>query len=143
MIVRLKHDEKPDESKIFVRHRPVNPQDSESDVYWLDLDELFRDPIIVSASANDVPEEIKSFLPKWRDMAKKIVNDKNNTFWPVKYASTDVWYQDVKYRIGTEIIRDIAVGETEQWLYEKISYEVSRDMYQLGAQYVEYNGMLD
>ena len=143
MIVRLKHDEKPDESKIFVRHRPVNPQDSESDVYWLDLDELFRDPIIVSASANDVPEEIKSFLPKWRDMAKEIVNDKNNTFWPVKYASTDVWYQDVKYRIGTEIIRDIAVGETEQWLYEKISYEVSRDMYQLGAQYVEYNGMLD
>ena len=143
MIVRLKHDEKPDESKIFVRHRPVNPQDSESDVYWLDLDELFRDPIIVSASANDVPEEIKSFLPKWRDMAKEIVNDKNKTFWPVKYASTDVWYQDVKYRIGTEIIRDIAVGETEQWLYEKISYEVSRDMYQLGAQYVEYNGMLD
>ena len=68
-------------------------------------------------------------------MAKEIVNDKNNTFWPVKYASTDVWYQDVKYRIGTEIIQDIALGETEQWLYEKISYEVSRDMYQLGAQY--------
>ena len=143
MIIRLKCDEKPDERGLFVRHRPVNPQDPESDVFWLDSDELFRKPIIVRETSTDVPEEIKSFIPKWREMAKEIAADRTKTYWPVKYASTDVWYQGVKYQIGTEIVQDIAVRDTEQWLYEIISYEVKRDMYKIGAQYVEYNGMLD
>lgn len=143
MIIRLKYNEKPDEHKIFPRWRKVDPKNPESDVLWLDYDELFREPIIVTKDSRNVPEEIMAFVPKWRERAREIANDETKPYWPVKYAQTDIWYHGGKYRVGTELIKDLAKGNTEDWLYEMINFDVEKDVSTLGIDYLEYQGMLD
>ena len=143
MVIRLKHNEKPDENSLFVRQRPVDPDNPESDVIWLDYEELFRDPIIVKEDSTDVPEKIMAFVPKWRDMARKIASDDTKPYWPVKYAQTDIWYRGGKYRVGTELIKDLAKENTQDWLYEMISYDVEKDVSTLDIDYVMYHGLLD
>ena len=143
MVIRLKHNEKPDENSLFVRRRPVDPDNPESDVIWLDYKELFRDPTIVTEASTDVPEEIMAFVPKWRDMARKIASDDTKPYWPVKYAQTDIWYRGGKYRVGTELIKDLAKENTQDWLYEMISYDVEKDVSTLDIDYVMYHGLLD
>lgn len=143
MVIRLRYNEKPDGDKLFPRQRPVDPKDPESDVIWLDYDELFREPTVVTETSTDVPEEIMAFVPKWREMAREIASDETKPFWPVKYAQTDIWYRGGKYRVGTELIKDLANESTKDWLYEMISYEVEKDVSTLDIDYITYNGMLD
>ena len=143
MIIRLKYNERPEGDHLFPRFRQVDPKDPESDVIWLDYEELFREPIIVKEDSTDVPEEIMAFVPKWRDMARKIASDDTKPYWPVKYAQTDIWYRGIKYRVGTELIKDLAKANTQDWLYEMISYDVRDDVSTLDIDYITYHGMLD
>ena len=143
MIVRLKYNEKPDGDMLIARQHPLDPDDPKSDVVWMDYDEMFREPIIVTEASTDVPEEIMAFVPKWREMAREIASDETQSYWPVKYAQTDIWYRGEKYRVGTELIKDLADKFTVDWLYEMISYDVKKDVSTLDIDYVMYHGMLD
>ena len=142
MIVRGRYDWKPTDPKLIIQH-PLDWPDPKADIVWMDYDECYKDPIMVGEDAENVPEEIKAFIPKWREGAKEALKRIDSFLCPIKYASSDVYYKGEKYRVGTGIISDISDYTTIGWLFECIEKEIARDMYSIGAIYVEYNGMMD
>ena len=143
MIIRLKKGETPNDADILQVKLPLDFINPESDVVWMDYDEWLREPIYVSGISENIPSEIKALIPKWRALAESIEKDENKTYWPVKYAYTDVWFGDGKYRIGASILSGIGKDNTSSWLYEMIQHEVKEDLYSVGAIYVKYDGMID
>ncbi len=91
----------------------------------------------------DAPEEIRAFIPKWRQSARKALQDSMILFYPVKRAGSVVHYKGQEYRIDTGIIADIGNQYTRDWLYEVIEKEIEKDLYSIGANKVYYTGMLD
>lgn len=142
MIVRGRYDWKPADPKLTVQ-RHLNWLDDYADIVWMDYEEWSRDPIIVSEEAEDVPKEIEAFIPKWRKSAADTLNGPVAYFCPIKWACSDVYYKGKKYRIDTGVISGIGNQYTIDWLFEYIEKEIEKDLYSIGALYVEYRGMVD
>ncbi len=140
MIIRLKCNEKPTDESLTIERKLdwINP---ESDVVWMSHDEIQKDSILVTEDA-EVPEEIKAFIPKWREKAIEVDNSRKS-FCPIKRAGSEVYYKGGKYYIDTKILYGIGNQYTIDWLFESISRDIEEDMYSIGATYVEYHGMVD
>lgn len=107
----------------------------------MSYDEFSKDSILVSEDA-DVPEEIKAFIPRWREKAIEI-DGSNKRFCPTKRAGSDVYYKREKYYINTKILHSVGNKYTIDWLFEYVSRDIEEDLYSIGATYVEYRGMID
>ncbi len=142
MVIRCKYDDPQIIPELDVKLilEPMNPK---SDIVWMDNDDWFKTPINVSDKSNDIPEEILSFISKWRKSAEEIANDNSKSYWSVKFAGSDVYYHGGKYRIDTGIISGACDSNIIQWVYEMIEKEIEEDMYSIGADYVKYQGMID
>jgi len=140
MIIRLKYNEKPTDRSLTIK-RELNWLNPESDVIWMSEDELHKESVLVTEDA-DVPEEIKEFIPRWRELAIE-ANNSNKNFCPIKRAGSEVYYKGGKYYIDTRILHDIGNEYTIDWLFESISSDIEEDMYSIGASYVQYRGMID
>lgn len=141
MLVRLKPNEKPDDSQLTVKQF-LDRFDPNADVIWMSLDEWFREPISLSHNPEMVPEEIKAFIPKWREAAADAGKDESY-FCPIKRAGFDVFYHGNKYNIGTGILGDIGNQYTKDWILDSIESLIKNDLYSIGADYVRYTGMVD
>jgi hypothetical protein len=142
MIVRGSYDWKPADRKLSVQ-RHINWLDDKADIVWMDYDEWRKDPIIVSENAENVPKEIKAFIPKWRERAASVLNGPISYFCPIKWACSDVYYKGEKYRVDTGVIGGVTDHRTIDWLFEYIERDIAADLYSIGALYVEYRGMVD
>ncbi len=143
MAIRLKYNEKPADPQLTIRQK-INGWNSESDVVWMTRDEWFGDSTHVTEDSDGVPAEIRAFIPGWREKARQIEeNHDGYSFWPVKRASSTVFFDDKKYYIGTDILGDIGNQYTSDWIFEMISRTIEKDMYSIGATLVRYWGMID
>ena len=142
-MIRLKYNEKPSDPQLSVSQK-LDGWNSESDVVWMTWDEWFDKGIDVDEHPDDVPDEIKQFIPKWREEAAEV--DRNATdvdFWPVKHAESKVYYNDKCYCVDVGILHGIGNRYTIDWLFERVARTIENDMYSIGATYVRYMGMLD
>ena len=143
MAIRLNFNEKPREPQLTISQK-LNGWDPVSDVVWMSMDEWFGDSVRVYENSEDVPEEIKVFIPEWRKAARHIEDNPDDYyFWPVKRAGSKVFFGDKRYYIGTDILGNIGNQYTSDWIFELISRTIEKDMYSIGATYVKYMGMLD
>ena len=141
MIARCSYDFKPIDPRLTVQ-RHINWFDPKADVVWMTSEEFSKKTIIVHENAENVPKEIKRFIPKWREKALEVMNTRSD-FCPIKRASSNVYYKGEKYSIDTGILYDIGNAYTVDWLFETIARDIESDMYSIGAIYVEYLGMVD
>ena len=143
MAIRLKGDEKPRDPKLTVcKH--IIPWDKTSDAVWMTYEEWSRKGIEVNEDAPNVPESIKALIPRWRQLAMDIEKKaKENEFWPVKGAYSKAFFYDAVYEFDVGILHGIGNYITNGWLFESIESEIEKDLYSLGAVFVEYYGMMD
>ena len=142
MIIRSTYDVKPQDPRFTICHH-VNWLNSYADLIWMTQDEWDKKPIVVKENSEAVPKAIKDFIPKWREEARKVERDEKQFFCPIKHAQSDVYYKGNKYVIDTGMLYDIGNYMTVDWLFESIEGIIERDMYSIGAIYVEYRGMID
>jgi hypothetical protein len=143
MIIRCKNNEEPLAPKFPIKIK-VNWWDPQSEMILMDNEEWFRKPVSLLRTDDPKLDAIKASIPKWQAMARKIDNDPNEdeNFCPIKRASVGVYIFSGMYRIGTEII-DVGNEYTKDWLFERIEWDIEKDLYSVGAVYVRYNGMVD
>ncbi len=142
MIIRSTYDVKLHDPRFTICHH-VNYLDPRADLVWMTPDEWEREPIVVNERSEDVPQAIKDFIPKWREEAYRVEKDEMKYFCPIKRAQSDVYYKGNKYVIDIGILHDIGNYITVDWLFDSISHTIERDLYSIGAIYVEYRGMID
>ncbi len=142
MIVRGSYDWKPTDSKLTVQ-RHINWLDDKSDIVWMTHEEWAKEPIMVGENAQDVPQKIRDFIPKWRTRAAEVLEGPVSYYCPIKWACSDVYFKGEKYRIDTGVIAGIGNPNMIDWLFEYIEREIASDLYSIGALYVEYRGMVD
>ncbi len=83
-MIKLKYNEKPDDPKLTVSQK-IDGRYPGSDVIWMTMEEWFDKGIEVDEDSEDVPDEIKQFIPGWREKAAEICRTATNAdFWPVK-----------------------------------------------------------
>ena len=142
MVLRLKPGDRPDDPKMTICQH-INALNPEADVVWMTYDDWNKDPISLYHDPNAFPDEIKSLIPKWREYAMKADKEDGVFFFPIKWASVEIYYHDEKYYIGTEILSGIGDEYTKDWIFERIERRMEEDLYDLGADYVRYRGMID
>ncbi len=145
-MIRLKYDEKPRDPNLTISTR-VNRWDEKSDIVWMAWGEKNKKTIVVSEESSDVPECIKSFIPRWRQLARqcdeRMQGVSASGYWYVKGACSKAFFYDAVYEIDTGILYDIGDYSSAGYLFERIESEIEKDLYSIGAMYVEYYGMMD
>ena len=140
-MIRLKPNEKPDDPSLAIQQH-INWLDPHADIVWMTYDEFYQEAISYYHNPDDFPDEIKAFIPKWREEAIE-VEKSNRNFCPIKGAGIDIYYHGKKYDIGTEILAGIGNQYTTDWIFESIERGMEADLYGIGVDFVRYRGMID
>lgn len=102
---------------------------------WFTSDEWLK-PKEIYSDEDEMPEEIKQMLPKWRAAVDKL-KENFEPQWFTKLASVKFVYKDKHYKLIPA-----AIGATQE-MYDFVHRTIEKDLIELGAVYTFYTGMLD
>lgn len=136
-MIRLRYDETPEDKNLAAWFScDPEPSNINSDRIWMTLEQWLSRPKDYSQIKNTTfVDELEKFFDKWGKMALEF--DKDDSYWPVKYASVEFFYDEEKYFIGTDVtFRD-------QYLFERVATVIQKDLLSIGATCCKYTGMMD
>ena len=107
------------------------------EVVWMTIDEWFMDMKAYKEIKDlNILKAINKQIAEWKRIAKEA---NRFQYYPVKNAGIEFWIPEGKYFISPAMI-DKALDNFE---FEHVSVDIENYLYDIGALYVNYTGMLD
>lgn len=138
-MIRLHAGEMPTDKALTI-HVKVdrNPLHSNSDEIWMTDEEWFA-PVQDYSRIQDetLRKQIDIFMEKWTASAMTHKEDQDE--WPVKSAAVEFYLPEGRFEIRPADLNN----DIDSYMFECVSNDIEQDLYDAGAVYVQYTGMID